>query len=164
MKWRNHALMGVSIALMMDLKPLEVGLCALGSNLPDQVEKIGPFRIFGHRALTHELLLWLIPPAAFLVVPVLYGSTAGGPVTVPVGDIPGFTHVVALHNWVLFLPGLIHLAGDVMTPRGIQVLGRRVSLRLFETGHMLEYLVAALFVGLAVVHKLGWENVFPGKH
>ena len=162
MKWRNHALMGVSIAIMMDLNPWEVGLCAFGSNLPDQLEKIGRFRIFGHRALTHELLLWLVPFVTFLLLPVLSKSTSGPAGTILPLETVAFTHFLAVRTWVLFLPGLIHLAGDVMTPRGIQVAGRRVSLKLFETGQVLEYLVSALFVGLAVVHKLGWENVFPG--
>lgn len=33
-----------------------------------------------------------------------------------------FTHVIALRTGILFLPVLIHFAGDVMTPRGIHKL------------------------------------------
>lgn len=73
-------------------------------------------------------------------------STHGHPVS---------AHVITIRCWVLPLPGVIHLAGDLFTPRGVQVAGRKMSMRLFETGHPLEYLVAALFVAMAIFHKAG---------
>ncbi|MFP5213460.1 MAG: hypothetical protein ACLGPL_08785, partial [Acidobacteriota bacterium] len=69
MKWRNHALMGASIAVMMDLKPAEILYCFVGANLPDQLESIGRVRIIPHRTITHELFLWLVPFAVLLFLP-----------------------------------------------------------------------------------------------
>ena len=78
--------------------------------LPDQLETIGGIRIIAHRTLTHELLLWLILLFCLMFSPSL---------------LPNSFHsmhldrvLVSFHfrPWVFFLPGVLHLAGDILTP------------------------------------------------
>ncbi len=112
--------------------------------LPDQLETIGGIRIFAHRALTHELLLWLIPILSLMFLP----SFFPGPLFSMHAD-----HIsIHFRYWTFFLPGVLHLAGDILTPGGIQIAGRRVSLGLFRTGQPAEYIVTAIFVVLAGTH------------
>lgn len=143
MKWRNHAIMAGSIAIMLHLHPAEIAVCVAGASLPDQMEQIGRVRIIPHRTLTHELLLWLVPLVVFFYFPHLVAVVP--PKLAPLGALlPGEAYRV--RTGVLFLPGILHLAGDAMTPRGIRVAGQKVSLRLFTTGHPLEYVATAVFV------------------
>ena len=152
MKWRNHALMAGATAFVMGLHPVEIAYCMAGANLPDQLEKIGRVRIAAHRTWTHELLVWLLPMLLF--------GTQSDPLSRTIGWIPlpihlNVDHSLTLRAWVLFLPGLLHLAGDVMTPKGVKLAGRKISMRLFSTGQPMEYVVTALFVLLAAAYHFG---------
>jgi hypothetical protein len=152
MKWRNHALMAGSIAVMMNLSPAEIMYCAAGAGLPDQIEKIGKVRIIAHRTWTHELLLWLVPLLLLLIFPQF---VPGIPefLSIPAG--PEFREIFTVRTAILLLPGVLHLAGDVMTPMGILVGGRKVSLGLFSTGQAIENVVAGLFVFAALAYQGG---------
>lgn len=148
MKWKNHALVAGSIATIMGLHPAEIIYCMAASGLPDQMEMIGRTRIIAHRTWTHELLLWLAPMAICLMFPHIIPEY--------IVRSWGASHGYAtLRSWVLFLPGALHLVGDVMTPKGIRVAGRNIALGLFSTGQPMEYIIAALFAALAVLYKSG---------
>lgn len=154
MKWRNHMLVAGSIAAILGFSPAEIAYCAACSNLPDQLERIGKHQIIKHRTLTHDILFWLVPLVALEVLsrsPGLVSSIFSLSLGTPDGS-----HF-AIRSFVLFLPGLLHLAGDIMTPKGVRVAGRSISLRLFPTGHPLEYIVAGFFVILAVIFKSGGD-------
>lgn len=162
MKWRNHALMAGSIAVILDLYPVEIFFCVAGANLPDQMETIGKFRLVRHRSWTHELLLWLAPllilqlfPDFLPVIPRVFSLSSPN---------QAMYKIFLFRTWVLFLPGVLHLCGDLLTPAGIRVGKRKVSLGLFRTGQFLEYLVAIFFVLLAVVHKMNWMPSIFGAH
>lgn len=142
MKWRNHAIMAGAVALMMDLRPAEIAYCVIAVNLPDQIEKIGGIRVARHRSWTHELLVWLLPllclrafPAVIFNVPQWFAAPQ---IT--------FKAAIAIQPWVLPLPCILHLAGDLLTPAGIKIGGRKVSMGLFPTGHPAEYLVSVIFI------------------
>jgi hypothetical protein len=149
--------MAGSIAVLMDLHAVEVLYCMAGANLPDQMEKIGRFRIADHRTWTHELLLWLTPlvllqcfPHFLPAIPrVLSLSTPGH----------ALQDVLVFRTGVFFLPGVLHLSGDILTPGGILVAGKKVKMALFRTGQFAEYLVAGLFVLLAILHKMDWMHL-----
>ncbi|MGC8495548.1 MAG: metal-dependent hydrolase [Syntrophobacteraceae bacterium] len=148
MKWRNHMLMAGSCAVLLNMHLAEVIYCTAAASLPDQLETPGGERIAAHRGLTHELLLWLAP-LFFLMffsnrIPPSALSVYADRILAPLHFRP----------WVFFLPGAFHLAGDFLTPRGIQIAGQRVGLSLFRTGQPAEYLVSALFVFWALIHVL----------
>jgi hypothetical protein len=138
---------------MLNLHPSEVLYCMVAANLPDQLEKIGRLRLVAHRTWTHELILWLVP---LIFVGVGAHVFSFMPQAIILSHAVAFQKLLEFRTWVLFLPGLLHLAGDVMTPRGIQVATRKVSLGLFRTGETAEYVVAASFVLLAVWCRPGW--------
>lgn len=140
--------MAGSLALLMNLYPSEIVYCMVASHLPDQMEMIGGWRIIGHRTWTHEILLWLLP----LLVTQLFPHLIPGAFSIGAENVD--YRYVTIRSWVLFLPGLFHLLGDLLTPGGVRFGGHKISLGLFKTGHLLEYVVTGLFVLLAVVHKL----------
>ncbi|MHC1726081.1 MAG: hypothetical protein AB9866_08775 [Syntrophobacteraceae bacterium] len=148
LKWRNHAIMAGAIVLMMDLGPAEIAYCVIAVNLPDQIEKIGGIRVARHRTWTHELLVWLLPLLCLRPFPNIVFNAP------QLLSLPPITlkAAFAIHAWVLPLPCILHLAGDLLTPAGIKVGSRKVSLGLFPTGHPAEYLIAALFVLAAAVY------------
>ncbi|GLI34429.1 metal-dependent hydrolase [Desulforhabdus amnigena] len=152
MKWRNHAIMAASIAVMMQLYPAEILYCASFAGLPDQLESIGRVRILAHRTWTHEVFVWLVPLLVFYAFPNVLASV---PRLFSIPVEPNFQRFFMIRTWVLFLPGLLHLAGDILTPMGIRVATRKVSLGLFTTGSFLEYLVAGLFVIAALFFRMG---------
>ncbi len=148
LKWRNHAIMAGAVALMMDLRPAEIAYCVIAVNLPDQIEKIGGIRVARHRSWTHELLVWLLlllclrafPGIVFNVPQLMF---------LPHISIKG---AFAFQAWVLPLPCILHLAGDLLTPAGIKIGSRKVSVGLFPTGHPAEYLASALCVLAAALY------------
>ncbi len=153
MKWKNHALVAGSIATFMGLHPAEIAYCMAASGLPDSMEMIGKTRIIAHRTWTHELLLWLAPMAICIMFPHIIPEYL-----IPehlMRSLGGRHGYLTLRTWVLFLPGALHLVGDVMTPKGIRVAGKNIALGLFSTGQPLEYIIAALFAALAVLYKSG---------
>lgn len=152
--------MAGSIAVMMDLHLTEIIYCAAAANLPDQLEKIGGHRIMRHRSWTHELFLWLAP---LLFLFIYHPGFRIVSLFSAVGSSASSWQLPVFRTWVFFLPGLFHLAGDVMTPRGIQLAGQKISLRLFETGRFMEYLVAGLFVLIAFAQKMEWGHFVLGK-
>lgn len=117
-----------------------------GAALPDQLEVIGGMRIVAHRTLTHELLLWLIPLLFLMFFSNLLPNSY---LLMHVDRIFASFH---FRPWTFFLPGVLHLAGDIFTPGGIQIGGRKASLGLFRTGQPTEYIVTAIFVVLACTH------------
>ncbi len=114
--------------------------------LPNQLEVIGRMRIIAHRTLTHELLLWLVPLFFLMYFSYLIPNSY---LSMHVDRILASFH---FRHWTFFLPGVLHLAGDIFTPGGIQIAGRKVSLKLFRTGQPAEYIVTAIFVALACTH------------
>ena len=148
MKWHNHMLMAGSCTVLLNLHPAEILYCMAAAALPDQLEVIGGMRMIAHRTLTHELLLWLIPLLFLLsfssLLPDSFLSMHIDRILVPFHFRP----------WTFFLPGVLHLAGDILTPRGIRIAGRKASLGLFRTGQPTEYVVTAIFVILACTHVL----------
>ncbi len=156
MKWKNHALMAGSLAVLLNLYPLEIAYSVLASHLPDQMEKIAGHRVISHRTWTHEVLLWLFP----LLLVQLFPQWLPGQLSLSVGNVT--SRYLSFRIWVLFMPGLFHLAGDLFTPGGIRLGGRKMSLKLFKTGDALEYVVTSLFVLLAVLHGLNGSWFLSG--
>ncbi len=152
MKWRNHMLMAGSCAVLLNMHPVEIIYCMAAAALPDQLEAPGGERLTAHRTLTHELLLWLVP---LVFLRFFSNLIPGSSVSMLVDRI-----LVPLHfrPWVFFLPGVLHLAGDFLTPGGIPIAGRKIGLGLFRTGRPAEYIVTAVFVLWAFVH------MFPRFH
>ena len=146
--------MAGSIAVLLDLHPAEILYCISAANLPDQMEKIGRFRIASHRTWTHELLLWLTPLILLQLFPTFLPSIPR--VISLTTSNPSLDQITVFRTGLFFLPGVLHLSGDILTPGGILVAGRKVSLGLFRTGQFTEYLVASLFVLLAILHKMSW--------
>ena len=139
-------LMAGSCTVLLNLHPAEILYCMTASALPDQLETIGGMRIMAHRTLTHELLLWLIPLFFLMFFSSLLPDSF---LSMHLDRI-----LVSFHfrYWTFFLPGVLHLSGDILTPGGIQIAGRRVSLGLFRTGQPTEYIVTAIFIVLAGIH------------
>jgi hypothetical protein len=133
--------MAGAIALMMDLRPSEIAYCVAAVNLPDQLETVGRVRVVRHRTWTHELFVWLLP--------LVFLRTADGAVfdaaTFLSSRHTSLQGVFVIHAWVLLLPCILHLVGDVLTPAGIKIANQKVSLGLFPTGHPLEYLISVIF-------------------
>ena len=146
MKWHNHMLMAGSCTVLLNLHPAEIIYCMATAALPDQLETIGKIRIVAHRTLTHELLFWLFPLFFLMFFSSLLPDSF---LSMHVDRI-----LVSFHfrHWTFFLPGVLHLAGDILTPGGIQIAGRRASLGLFRTGQPTEYVVTAIFIVLAGAH------------
>jgi hypothetical protein len=143
-------LMAGSCSVLLNLHPVEILYCMGAAALPDQLETIGRVRIIAHRTLTHELLVWLIPLFFMMFfsnhLPALSFSIHYDRIPVSLQFRP----------WTLFLPGVLHLAGDILTHGGIRIAGRKTSFRLFLTGQPAEYILTAIFVVLAGAH------MFPG--
>lgn len=169
MKWKNHSLMAGSIAIMLNLHPAEIAFCMVGASLPDRLETPFGIRIMKHRTVTHELLLWMIPclffmlskhfghflpgiPREFSVIPSWITSSLYRLHISPFSKEQLYQMLI-FHTGILFLPGILHLAGDILTPGGILIAGHRVSIGLFRTGELKEYMVAGLFVALAIISK-----------
>lgn len=134
MTWKHHSILAASVASLLGMTLAEVVYCACLANLPDQMESIGPVRIFRHRAWTHDLALWGGACACLFIL--------------------ATSHVIperfVVRTWAIPLPGLMHLLGDVLTPRGIPFLGIRIRFGLFKTGSFAEWLFVA-FVGAAAL-------------
>ena len=146
MKWRNHTVMAASIAFMMGLYPSEILYCASFAALPDQLEVVWGVRIFAHRTWTHEVLVWLVPLVVFLAFPLVLPGIPR--ILVPPLE-GGLREFFTIRTWVLFLPGLLHLAGDVLTPQGIRVATRKAALGLFRTGSAMEYVATGVLAAAA---------------
>ena len=128
MKWKHHTIFAASTAYLFGLDLAEVVYCACLTNLPDQMETVGPVRLFRHRTWTHDLGLW------------------GGACTclffLAMSQAVPERFVVRI--WVVPLPGVMHLLGDVLTPCGIRFLGKKIRFPLFKTGSFGEWLFVAL--------------------
>ncbi len=139
-------LMAGSCSVLLNLCPVEIAYCMAAAALPDQLEMVGRVRIIAHRTWTHELLVWLIP-----LIFVMFSSSLPSNSYLSVG-LGRFLTPIHFRLWAFFLPGLFHLAGDILTNGGIKVAGSKVSLGLFRTGQPMEYVVTAIFVVLAGTH------------
>ena len=140
-------LMAGSISTMMNLRPSEIVYCTLAATLPDRLESIWGIRIIPHRTLTHEVLLWLAPLLLLRFFPQIIPERIAESIAMPAEKY------LAFRMWVLFLPGLLHLAGDFLTPRGIRIAGFKAGLGLFSTGHMMEYVFIGLLILVTVLYK-----------
>jgi hypothetical protein len=104
-------------------------------------------RVFAHRTWTHEVLIWLTPLLVFYACPLLL---PGIPRVFALPVERGLQEFFMIRTWVLFLPGLLHLAGDILTPKGIRVATLRVALGLFTTGSALEYVATGVLIVAAI--------------
>jgi hypothetical protein len=134
MKWKHHSILAASVASLAGMNLAEVIYCALFANLPDQMESIGPLKLFRHRTWTHDLGLWGGACACIYVLALSH--------TLP--------ERIVVRPWTIPLPGVMHLLGDVLTPGGIRFLGIRIRFALFKTGSFAEWLFV-IFVGLAAL-------------
>ncbi len=139
-------LMAGSCSVLLNLFPVEIAYCMATAALPDKLETIGRVRIIAHRTWTHELLVWLVPLILVMFSPSLLPNSHLSM------RLDRFWVPIHFRLWAFFLPGLFHLAGDILTIGGIKVAGSKVSLALFRTGQPMEYVVTAIFVVLAGAH------------
>ena len=135
-------LMAGSCAVLLNLHPAEILCCMATAALPDQLEMVGGMRIIAHRTLTHELLVWLVP---FFLVMSFFSH-------LPSVYLDRILVAIHFRPWAFFLPGMLHLAGDILTMGGIKIAGQRVSFGLFRTGQLTEYILTAIFILLACAH------------
>jgi hypothetical protein len=143
MTWKHHSILAASVASLWGMNLAEVIYCALLANLPDQMESIGPIRVFRHRTWTHDLGLWggacacLFILATSHALPERYG----------------------VRLWSIPLPGVMHLFGDVLTPGGIRFLGMRIRCALFKTGSFAEWLFVIL-VGITALAAIVFRHSY----
>jgi hypothetical protein len=108
-------------------------VASVGAVIPDVIESIGA--LIGrvkHCEVTHNPVYWGIALLSFMV-------------------ISYFAAGETLSDYaIIFLMGLItHLVCDALTVTGIPISRNgemRIALKLFPTGHIIEYLVALLFL------------------
>lgn len=143
-------LMAGSCATLLGMHPAEIIYCTAAAALPDRLEAPGGVRLVAHRTVTHDLLLWGAP-LLFLMFFSDYVPRSSLSMLLDRMLLP-----LHFRTWVFFMPGVLHLAGDFLTPGGIRIAGGKIGLGLFRTGDPAEYMVTALFVMLAFLH------LFPG--
>lgn len=137
MKLKNHTILAAVIGLSAGAPPEGLAALALGSVLPDKLDfniAMGSEYLFRkvHRGITHWPWIYVAFFCAGLALP------------------PSLPYVQSFVLW-LSLGAIIHLVGDMMTPGGIPwawPLRKKVSLRLFKTGTIGEYLFTWAVVAL----------------
>ena len=143
MKWINHRITATATVLILGGGIFPAAMAYLGSTLPDVLEGKPPAEtgLFGawrkrqwskkHRGASHWFGWFVI--ASWLA----------------------WIYAPPLH-WI-FIGGLLHLAGDALTPGGIPLLpvknGPRISAKLFYTGSLKEYLFVAMFLAAGFIYK-----------
>jgi membrane-bound metal-dependent hydrolase YbcI (DUF457 family) len=143
MKWKHHSILAASVASLLGMNLAEVIYCACFANLPDQMESVGPFRLFRHRTWTHDIGLWGGACACIFVLAILHA--------VPDRFV--------VRTWTIPLPGVMHLLGDMVTPCGIRFLGTKMGFPLFKTGSSAEWLfvvVVGVSALVAVAYTHSW--------
>jgi hypothetical protein len=157
MRWRSHALVTGCFLSMAGCGLGELAVAMICSAAPDWVEApLGRVRLLGHRGISHELLVWLVPFVALRLLLPSAGLFREFPI--PPGiwlDLPrplfqvlpaGILGLGALRIdfpfWTVPLGGVLHLLlGDVLTPGGIRLFGfSGVSFSVFRTGSLGEHL------------------------
>ena len=137
MKWRNHKLTSSCFAYAVGLSIPGAIVVGVSSILPDLIETpLGPWgpRLMRHRGISHDFMLWAgLFSLCWFVFPVSR-------------SLPAFLHSFSLALWMIPLGGIFHLLfGDIVTPTGVQILGKKVALPIFKTGSAGEYLYSFLF-------------------
>jgi hypothetical protein len=127
-KWWSHSILAASVASIAGLNPVEVLYCGALAGFPDSMETLGRTRVMKHRGWSHDLALW-----GGVCLAACYLPVAGS-----------FLHHLPMRPWVIPLPGLLHLLGDILTPSGIHFIGTRLRVPLFKTGSTGETLFVAL--------------------
>ena len=144
MKLISHKAIGISSALLFNFDIKGVVAAAAGAILPDVID----MTISGknkwlwrklHRTISHWWALWVAVICASLMIDM--GS-----------DYVNST------VFCLAIGALTHLACDLLTPMGLPLFNpfkqKAVSLNIFPTGSLREYLFAALFAAGVVLYKL----------
>lgn len=151
MKAINHRISAASLLLIIGGSWLEILYSFFSGSIPDQIERIGSKRIMSHRGLSHDLGLWM----ALILSTLLFPFFQPVLISFPDGRLNEIFH---FRTWVLFLPGLIHCMFDLLTPKGVPLLGIRISLPVLKHGSWKEYLLSwgLFFVAITInAEKLG---------
>lgn len=143
MKWQSHRLIGISAAIFFDGGIIAAALSYVGSTLPDVVEGRSPGegawfykkKMKAWRATHRGTSHWAI----WYVLLAMVGS-----------------HYHPVLAWLGF-GALTHLAADSLTPMGIPLypFSKRtmLSLNLFSTGSVKEYLFSILLLAAIVYYS-----------
>ncbi len=175
MKWRTHQTCGIGAAFLRHLPPVGIFAAWAGSLLPDIIDQrvAGLFSVNArgrqavfahiHRGLSHWFVLWLLllfvsfqswRPLAGLCRDFSMDETL---------LLPVLREVV----YGLGLGGFLHVALDMLTPRGVPVLpftGLSVSVPLCRTGGPSEYVFLAclcLFCLFCWFQDFSFFRAFP---
>jgi membrane-bound metal-dependent hydrolase YbcI (DUF457 family) len=132
-KWINHQMIGFGTGYLLTGELSSAAVASVAAVIPDAIERIGA--LIGrvkHRKVTHNLFPWLMILMSFLI-------------------IAYFAAGETLSNYaIIFLMGLVtHLICDALTVTGIPISRNgemRITLKLFPAGHIIEYLVAVVFL------------------
>ena len=136
MKWRTHQACGVGIAFLLHLSPVGIAAAWAGSLLPDIFDQRAAGllslgrrdrqAVFAriHRGISHWFLLWLLLFAA-----------AWGPIdeicrelSLDTAHSPNILPYLRESAYGLGLGGFLHVALDMLTPRGVPVLPFSVNM------------------------------------
>lgn len=133
MKWINHQMIGFGMGYLLTGELFSSIVASVAAVLPDTIEKTGDLmRIPKHREATHNPLYWGIA----LIICMIIAYFTGGE--------------TLLHYTIVFFIGLMtHLACDALTLTGVPISRNgemRIALKLFCTGHIIEYLIAIVFL------------------
>lgn len=127
MKWINHNIFSASVAAMTGLPPAGIAVVTAFSVVPDLVE----FRIFKHRGWSHGW--WVYAFLAFALSAVMPSLSA--------------------YIFYAAFGAMLHLICDALTMMGIPVApfsDKKIAMKLFKTGDLLEYLLCLLFAAGAI--------------
>lgn len=133
MKWINHQMIGFGTGYLLTGRLSLAIVASVAAVLPDAIRRIGGLiRVAKHREATHNPFYWGIALMGFMI-------------------IAYFTGRETLSNYTIaFFMGLMtHLVCDALTVSGIPISRNgetRIALKLFPTGHIIEYLIAMVFL------------------
>lgn len=133
MRWINHQMIGFGTGYLLTGELSSAIVASAAAVLPDAVEKIGELiRLAKHRETTHNLFYWGIALISFMIIAYFTGGET------------------FLDYTIIFFMGLMtHLVCDALTVTGIPISRNgemRITLKLFHTGHIIEYLIAVGFL------------------
>ena len=175
MKWRTHQACGVGIAFLRHLSPVVIAAAWAGSLLPDIFDQRAAGllslgrrdrqAVFAriHRGISHWFLLWLLLFAA-----------AWGPIdeicrelSLDTAHSPNILPYLRESAYGLGLGGFLHVALDMLTPRGVPVLpfsGLTIAAPIVKTGSLGEYVFLVclcLLLAFCWVQDFSWLRSFP---
>lgn len=151
MKWQNHKLTSGCFAYAIGLSIPGAIVIALSSVLPDLIETPLGFRgprLMRHRGNSHDFMLWVgLFFLCWIGFPVFQGYFLHE-------AVPPL-HSFSLALWMVPLGGIFHLMfGDLVTPMGVQILGKKIAAPIFKTGSAGEYLYSLVFVAVCIGMRL----------